>query len=216
MNSSEKGRSMIEMLGVLAIIGVLSVGGIAGYSKAMMKYRTNKTIEQISLISGNIRSFFGPQKSYIDLDYHYSSSRDVLIKKAKLVPDEMITEIVGSDSSRLEIVSAFGGGLSISSDSSGKAFNIIMSSIPQEACIEIATQTWPNEVLAVWIASDYSSQWRQLNEFMYNTCQTGSLSKSAGAYQACRSKGDLPIDIDKATEACSCTSNICDINFAFK
>lgn len=26
----EKGRSMIEMLGVLAIIGVLSVGGIAG------------------------------------------------------------------------------------------------------------------------------------------------------------------------------------------
>ena len=35
--NNEKGRSMIEMLGVLAIIGVLSVGGIAGYSKAMMK-----------------------------------------------------------------------------------------------------------------------------------------------------------------------------------
>ena len=31
------GRSMIEMLGVLAIIAVLSVGGIAGYSKAMEK-----------------------------------------------------------------------------------------------------------------------------------------------------------------------------------
>ena len=31
------GRSMIEMLGVLAIVGVLSVGGIAGYSKAMEK-----------------------------------------------------------------------------------------------------------------------------------------------------------------------------------
>ena len=44
----QSGRSMIEMLGVLAIIGVLSVGGIAGYSKAMMKYRVNKTIEQIS------------------------------------------------------------------------------------------------------------------------------------------------------------------------
>ena len=42
----EKGRSMIEMLGVLAIIGVLSVGGIAGYSKAMEKFKINKTIEQ--------------------------------------------------------------------------------------------------------------------------------------------------------------------------
>ena len=49
---NETGRSMIEMLGVLAIIGVLSVGGIAGYSKAMQKYRINKTIEQITLIAG--------------------------------------------------------------------------------------------------------------------------------------------------------------------
>ena len=40
------GRSMIEMLGVLAIIGVLSVGGIAGYSKAMEKYKVNKLVEE--------------------------------------------------------------------------------------------------------------------------------------------------------------------------
>ena len=41
--NNQAGRSMIEMLGVLAIIGVLSVGGIAGYSKAMMQYKINKT-----------------------------------------------------------------------------------------------------------------------------------------------------------------------------
>ena len=39
--SGQVGRSMIEMLGVLAIIGVLSVGGIAGYSKAMEKWKSN-------------------------------------------------------------------------------------------------------------------------------------------------------------------------------
>ena len=42
---SENGRSMVEMLGVLAIIGVLSVGAIAGYSKAMFKYKLNKQAE---------------------------------------------------------------------------------------------------------------------------------------------------------------------------
>ena len=42
------GRSMIEMLGVLAIIGVLSVGGIAGYSKAMEKFKVNKLVEEYS------------------------------------------------------------------------------------------------------------------------------------------------------------------------
>ncbi|MBQ8870955.1 MAG: hypothetical protein IJ019_06235 [Alphaproteobacteria bacterium] len=41
------GRSMVEMLGVLAIIGVLSVGGIAGYSKAMEKHKMNSFIESI-------------------------------------------------------------------------------------------------------------------------------------------------------------------------
>ena len=44
------GRSMIEMLGVLAIIGVLSVGGIAGYSKAMEKWKRNKVIGDYSMM----------------------------------------------------------------------------------------------------------------------------------------------------------------------
>ncbi len=37
----ESGRSMVEMLGVLAVIGVLSVGGISGYTLAMNKHRAN-------------------------------------------------------------------------------------------------------------------------------------------------------------------------------
>ena len=45
----QSGRSMVEMLGTLAIIGVLSIGGIAGYSYGMDKYRCNKTINDISL-----------------------------------------------------------------------------------------------------------------------------------------------------------------------
>ena len=40
------GRSMIEMLGVLAIIAVLTVGGIAGYSKAMEKWKVNQLISE--------------------------------------------------------------------------------------------------------------------------------------------------------------------------
>lgn len=47
---NQTGRSMIEMLGVLAIVGVLSVGGIAGYSKAMTKYRINKWAEEMHLV----------------------------------------------------------------------------------------------------------------------------------------------------------------------
>lgn len=45
----ESGRSMVEMLGTLAIIGVLSIGGIMGYSYAMDKYRANETINDVNL-----------------------------------------------------------------------------------------------------------------------------------------------------------------------
>ena len=41
----ESGRSMVEMLGVLAIIGVLSVGGIAGYSLSMRRHRANQIVD---------------------------------------------------------------------------------------------------------------------------------------------------------------------------
>jgi len=47
---SQIGRSMIEMLGVLAIIGVLSVGGLAGYSKAMNKAKLNDIMAYVDLV----------------------------------------------------------------------------------------------------------------------------------------------------------------------
>jgi Tfp pilus assembly protein PilE len=45
MKKNESGRSMVEMLGVLAIIGVLSIGGIAGYTLAMNRYRANEVLD---------------------------------------------------------------------------------------------------------------------------------------------------------------------------
>lgn len=47
---SQSGRSMIEMLGVLAIIGVLSVGGIAGYSKAIEMWKIDKIVNEFSYL----------------------------------------------------------------------------------------------------------------------------------------------------------------------
>lgn len=49
--TNESGRSMVEMLGVLAIIGVLSIGGIAGYVLAMRRHMANETANQIMMAS---------------------------------------------------------------------------------------------------------------------------------------------------------------------
>lgn len=51
MNS---GRSMVEMLSVLALIGILTVGGIVGFSFAKSKYKADSIITEISLRRSSI------------------------------------------------------------------------------------------------------------------------------------------------------------------
>ena len=45
----ETGRSMVEMLGTLAIVGVQSIAGITGYSYGIDKYRTNETLNELQI-----------------------------------------------------------------------------------------------------------------------------------------------------------------------
>ena len=86
---SENGRSMVEMLGVLAIIGVLSVGAIAGYSKAMMKYKLNKQTEQIGSILDYVNIHLDDLKrSRASITGNLTS----LFKKLNVIPQEMIRE----------------------------------------------------------------------------------------------------------------------------
>ncbi|NCB49197.1 MAG: hypothetical protein EOM53_00745 [Alphaproteobacteria bacterium] len=47
---SEQGRSMIEMIGVLAIVAVLSVGGLKGYNYAMRRIKIQKFMDEFGLV----------------------------------------------------------------------------------------------------------------------------------------------------------------------
>ena len=79
---------MVEMLGVLAIIGVLSVGGIAGYSKAMLKHKMN---EHRVMLNSLINTLF----MYADkvISFNNNSTESVNISetfyKSGLLPDDV-------------------------------------------------------------------------------------------------------------------------------
>ena len=45
---NETGRSMVEMLGVLAIAAIITMGGISGYYVLMKKFRSNVVLEVIA------------------------------------------------------------------------------------------------------------------------------------------------------------------------
>ncbi len=182
IKNNESGRSMIEMLGVLAIIGVLSVGGIAGYSKAMQKYRINKTIEQITLIAGNVRTFFASQGNYEGLD---SSTDDgeKIIKKAKLVPDEMW------DGNYIKDV--WGNTLYMHGET--PSFFINLGEISESDCIELGTQDWTNLNLAGISLSD-------IDPDKYDFKYLGICPESTSTIFCAK---DIPVEVDKVVTACS-------------
>ena len=140
IKSEQSGRSMVEMLGVLAIIGVLSVGGIAGYSKAMAKFKLSKAMDQVSTIVTNLRTLYSSQPNYKGL------TTSVAIK-AGAIPTEMLNGV--SPTSATAIYNAYGGKVLISADNTSlrnqRSFSIALGGLGKEACVALSTADWGNE-----------------------------------------------------------------------
>ena len=132
-----QGRSMVEMLGVLAIIGVLSVGAIAGYSKAMMKYKLNKQTEQISSILDYVNIHMDDFKRS-----KTSTAGNIfpLLKKLNVIPQEMIRKNISS-----KIFDIFGNSIGLQNytfPNSGVYYfeiYIVLNKGEKESCMNLFT-----------------------------------------------------------------------------
>ena len=220
MKSNQSGRSMIEMLGVLAIIGVLSVGGIAGYSKAMAKYRANKVMEQISMFVTNTRTMYAQQQTYMNL-------ANTMAVDMGIVPDDLIIiDNNGKPTGALRNV--FGGPVQIApsyvNDPSDKsAFILSFFNMSRDACIAIATSDWgagsSSGLLAMHVYSVDALSTVDVGGTMdapvesvatdttlnaITTASTGSTENGIAV------PGDatvgVPMRIDQARSACSCAN----------
>lgn len=63
MKKLESGRSMVEIIAVLAIMGLLSVGGIAGYSLSVIRTRANNLLN----LAGQLSSMSVGGRTYASL-----------------------------------------------------------------------------------------------------------------------------------------------------
>lgn len=74
----EKGRSMVEMIGVLAIIGVLTVGGIVGIRYAIQARAENETVNDFNIAVAGART----------LDLKYAERGPVNVRLFVSVPEQ--------------------------------------------------------------------------------------------------------------------------------
>ena len=128
-HTNESGRSMIEMLGVLAIIGVLSVGGIAGYSQAMSKFKVSKTTDQVQTMVTNIRTLFAGQRSYAGLTGENAYTMGILTDETW---------------DGAKATNAYGGEIILSTFTGDNPhyFAITYNDLPQDACVRMVMSDW--------------------------------------------------------------------------
>ncbi len=155
--NDQKGRSMVEMLGVLAIIGVLSVGGISGYSKAMAKFKLTKAQDQITMLLMNVRTAFATSPSYSGLNVPNAIAYNI-------APGDMVTTKItntnNGTASGGALSSAFGGSVVVEScgestssltqkcstldNQTGNVqyFAIEMNRLARETCVSLGSSDW--------------------------------------------------------------------------
>ena len=127
---TQSGRSMIEMLGVLAIVGVLSAGGIAGYSMAMQSYKGTQLIERVNLIATRMRQVY--KNSYDGS----GALNTVLINSGKLTANDL--------------KNPFGGDFAVGSDNA-VSFYIIAYNLPADTCVDLLQTDWGSSGMVVRI-----------------------------------------------------------------
>lgn len=237
LKTNEYGRSMIEMLGVLAIIGVLSVGGIAGYSKAMNKFKTNKVADNVSMMVANIKTMYAQQKTYKDLDTDNA-------RQMGLIPDELVKKGGTAQNPTYTYRNAYNGVVSIhtagsttAASGSGadkvnadeKAFVIFFGGLSKEACITLATNDWGSGYSSGLIAiraagtSTVGTDDKALDSVLIGNNGTaaaaGTTAGTAGGSAIATPGGStlpVPMSVTSAATACGCSyGNTCSITWKY-
>ena len=120
----ESGRSMIEMLGVLAIMGLITVGAIGMISTAMRTQKRNVVNDEVIEMVTSVRQLLGEYDDFSNID------------------SSTIFGAIGISNKN-----PYGGAYTISVDpSNSRQFIVGISGLSQSDCKYLVTKAWSDSV----------------------------------------------------------------------
>ena len=176
---SETGRSMIEMLGVLAIIGVLSIAAVAGYRFALLKFRANEVTNELNMRAINVSA--------------QMLNTGTVYEKNELIEDGFgDTLTVG-----FPVETAI-------SDRNTDYFEILVSDIPADLCRQIL-RDYENPIMIFVNNVRYNADTTICDDETQNALNDmGFIYKNdLGTHEACSEKGYF----DEEDFQCHCSGN---------
>lgn len=137
MNTNETGRSMVEMLGVLAVIGVLTVGGISAMNFGMQAYNVSQVYSQVEETARGISDIFSWSRAYPTKGDTNFATRVV----GNDVCDAYGCQVT-DDEKAVEADTPWGK-MTVTPET-GDYFVITLDSVPKAACEQLKAYQWQN------------------------------------------------------------------------
>ena len=209
MKTDIRGRSMIEMIGVLMIVGLIGSGSFLAYGKAMDRYRINTMIDQVTQIVSGTRNAFNlhDSRGYKSLDFQVKALSDKnynnrkISDKLKLFPESIV---------RNNYKNVYDGEIQYFVDGAyknddGKAFVLEFYGIPTDACIELVTKNWQTGLglIAMKVKGSSNDGSYSIQNGTFKGKCTTKYKQGIGLFCA----SDFPITLDKAVAVCDYVKN---------
>jgi len=129
-SNNESGRSLVEMLGVLTIIGVLGVGVISSVNFGMESMRVAAVYDEVEVTAQGVRDLYSWQRNYPS---DTASMREKICNNGVFDRDCTANHVVTTPWGNLEVSS---GG--------DDHFMITLTNVPKRACERLLAYQWKN------------------------------------------------------------------------
>lgn len=132
--TNESGRTMVEMLGVLAVIGVLTAGAISSINFGVQSVRTNMIFNLVEETAQAVRDVYSFDRNY-QSDASKMKDRLCPAEDANILPDKC--DKTGTHA----FIATPYGKLEIQPDA-GNGFKIVVNNLPVTVCQRLLDQQW--------------------------------------------------------------------------
>lgn len=123
---NESGRSMVEMLGVLCIVGVLTIGAASVVQFGMRSYQATNLYSRIENAASDVSDRYSWRRTYPD----------------KLTQD-LTTTLGGTyDDGKIKVETPLGTMVVAAEDANG--FTITVNGVPKSPCQQLQSMKWVN------------------------------------------------------------------------
>ena len=132
-NTQESGRTMMEMIGVIAIIGVLTVGALSTVNYGLESFRVSSAFSLVETTANNVSDLYSWRREF---------PTDASSMKTKICANKVFDEacVEGQENAT---VSTPWGYLTVAPDNEMQ-YQITLTNVPYMACNQLLTMKWTN------------------------------------------------------------------------